>query len=464
MSKKISYSLFISIRLLILITILLQISCKKYLDKKPVQNLAVPSSLNDLQAVLDNQTSNSNSCAFLEFVADNYYLSTTTWNNLPEDLRRNFIWATDAAITNNSAVTWGNPYKSVYESNFVLDILPSIKIDESERSIYNSIKGSALFSRAFKFHELAQLFCKPFTSTADTDLGIILKLSSDVNDPVSRSTVKQTYDQIINDLQAAAELLPNTSLYNTRPTKAAAYALLSRVYLSMRDYANASINANLSLNFTNTLLDYNALTPLNNPELPVNSLNNPEILFQCAHGLAEIFNSSRTAIVDSNLYKSYSGNDLRKTIFYGLNANGTAYWKGSYYTYSNYTIFDGIAIDEVYLTRAECRTREGDINGAMEDLNLLLRNRYKTGTFANLNAINTVDALNKILIERRKELAFRGVRWSDLRRLNLEGANITLSRRIDNGNYSLPANDLRWILLIPDGEISRLGIPQNQRQ
>jgi hypothetical protein len=60
-------------------------------------------------------------------------------------------------------------------------------------------------------------------------------------------------------------------------------------------------------------------------------------------------------------------------------------------------------------------------------------------------------------------LLFRNLRWSDLRRFNLEGANITLKRIINGTSYTLPPNDLRWVLLIPDLETSRSGIPQNPR-
>ena len=54
-------------------------------------------------------------------------------------------------------------------------------------------------------------------------------------------------------------------------------------------------------------------------------------------------------------------------------------FKGSY----NGTLFafTGLATDEIFLVRAECRARTGDINGAMDDLNRLLQQRWKTGTF-----------------------------------------------------------------------------------
>jgi tetratricopeptide (TPR) repeat protein len=438
-----------------------QFSCKKYLDKKPQQSLVIPSSLSDLQAILDNQSANQSSPWFLELVADDYYLTDGFFNSRNADTRKNYLWATDAQILNEYN-NWILPYKAIYHSNFVLDFLPKIVINESERSHYNSINGTALFYRAFMFHQLSQLFCKPYSLSANTDPGIVVRTTSVVGTPVVRSTVKETYDQIIADLTAAAELLPANTLFATRPNKAAAYGMLARVYLSMGDYSKAVTAATASLDLNNTLIDYKALQPVASPLLPNNYISNPEVLF-LSETSSIVFNLSHNALIDSFLYQSYDANDIRKTVFFGSGSGNTHYWKGSYYTTAaHYSIFTGIATDEIYLIRAESRARTADVAGAMNDLNTLLRNRWKAG-FTDLSAANETEALNKILPERRKELLFRGLRWSDLRRYNLGGANITLTRVINGVTYTLPPNDLRWVLLIPELEISLSGIPQNPR-
>lgn len=449
--------------LFFLSVIITEVSCKKYLDKKPAQNLVVPSSLNDLQALLDNQTANTQAPGITEFVADNYYLTSTYLSPLNIDLRKNYTWDNDARITTVNTV-WSNPYAAIYDANFVLDYLPKINNSQYEAVAYNNIKGTALFFRAYMFHQLAQLFCKPYSTSASGDAGIVLSMTAEINTTITRSTVQQTYDQIINDLKTAVELLPTSQLFATRPNKAAAYGELARVYLSMRDYANAEVYASNALAVNKTLLDYNSLTPAANPVLPASPVDNPEILFISRTSLPSVFTSSHEAIVDTTLYGSYNVNDLRKMVFFGSNGSKN-YWKGSYYSYggTDYSIFDGIATDEIYLIRAECRARKGEINTAMDDLNTLLRKRWKTGSFADVTALDATDALNQVLKERRKELAFRGLRWSDLRRLNLEGANITLTRMVNGVTYTLPANDLRWVLLIPDLEITRSAISQNPR-
>jgi hypothetical protein len=450
------------ILLILILFIITQSSCKKYLEKKPQQNLAIPSSFNDLQAILDNQIGNSSTPGYIEFVADNYYVTSAVWNNADITARTNYIWDRDA-IT--QLEIWYQPYRAIYDANFILDYLPKVAEHESDNNAYNNIKGTALFYRAFTFYHLAQLFCKPYSTLAATDLGIVLRATSAIETPSARSSIQQTYDQVIGDLKTAVELLPVTSLFSTRPIKVAAYGALARVYLSMRDYVNAGRYADSCLSFSSSLLDYNSLTPVGNPALP-HFFDNPEVLFVSYIGGEHYFLLPSDCNIDSSLYQSYNANDLRKTVFFG--SNGTShYWKGSYYpegpVFGNGPEFNGIAKDEIYLIRAECRARAGNTNAAMDDINTLLHKRWKTGTFNDLTATNTTDALNKILTERRKELPFRGLRWSDLRRFNLEGANITLTRIVNNTTYTLPPNDLRWVLLIPDAEIIASGIPQNPR-
>ena len=111
--------------------------------------------------------------------------------------------------------------------------------------------------------------------------------------------------------------------------------------------------------------------------------------------------------------------------------------------------------------RAEAYARMGKTVEAMSDLNTLLSKRFKTGSFTPLTAIDATDALNKILIERRKELLMRNLRWMDIKRLNKEGANISLQRFINGQYYTLPPNDPRSALSLPDDLVSLYGLKQN---
>src|SRR5690606_24746204 len=103
----------------------------------------------------------------------------------------------------------------------------------SEVSLYNQLRGEALFYRSRAFYNLAQLFAPPFdTQNSSNQLGIPLRLSPDVNDITIRSPLNEVYQRIFADLAEASQLLPQHVSEQTYPKKAAAFALLSRIHLT----------------------------------------------------------------------------------------------------------------------------------------------------------------------------------------------------------------------------------------
>jgi hypothetical protein len=100
----------------------------------------------------------------------------------------------------------------------------------------------------------------------------------------------------------------------------------------------------------------------------------------------------------------------------------------------------------------------------LQDVNILLVNRFKTGTFQPYSAASSQEALQLVIAERKKELVFRGLRFTDLRRLNKEGAGIWLNRVVNGIVFQLPPNDLRYTLPIPNDAIAGSKIVQNPRE
>src|SRR5690606_26652333 len=116
----------------------------------------------------------------------------------------------------------------------------------------------ALFIRSFQFLALVTLHGHAFDEkTADTYLGIPLRMTSDYNVKSSRATIRECYDRILLDLQEASKFLPITEQAKTRPTKTAALALLARTYLYMGKYEEAREYAKQALQFHSTLMDFN---------------------------------------------------------------------------------------------------------------------------------------------------------------------------------------------------------------
>lgn len=440
----------IILRCLVFCCILLaSISCKKYLDEKSNLRLALPETLEDLQSILDNTNFINRAIYGAVLSADEYYLLPNNFNALNNaDIRKQlYTWEPDAQDKDD----WNRTYNQVFYANVVLDNVEKIS-PHGQQATWDAIKGAGLFVRAYSFFQVAQLYAPPYNaSSAATDLGIVLRPNSDFNIRSTRSTVQETYDQIINDLEEAAGLLPEEIIYRNRPSKAAAYAMLARVHLSKRDYAKAKDAANSCLAIYNVLSNYDNLTV----SKPFEAFKNPEVLFYTNSATYWSYLSS-TARADTSLYKLFDANDWRKTFFYKTN--------GTYrFSYNNTGVFDGLATDEVILVRAECYAREGNVEKAMEDLNWLLVNRMKTGFHTDLVAADQDEALSFILTERRKELVLRGTRWSDLRRLNTGGENIIIRRMINGEDVPLASNDKRYVLLIPQAVIEQAGVEQNER-
>lgn len=396
--------------------------------------------------------------------SDDYYLTDGYDQQVQED-QSIYTWQS-SAIRAGAVPQWQNPYLVAYHANLVMETVEKLK-GSTDPSILNPLRGAALFFRAYAFWQVAQLYAKPYNAaTAGQDPGIPLRLTSDINDVSSRGTVQQTYDQMVKDLQEAAGLLPATATISSRPSKGAVYAMLARVYLTMENYPAALSNATAALQINNKLIDFNTLDV--NTESPFARFN-AEVYF---HSLTnDITNPNSTMLIDptyakvsTDIVTSYKTDDLRKVIFLKNNGDGTFHFTGNYEPFAYMTLFNGLAVDEVYLTRAECYARAGDAASAMSDLNTLLKSRWKTGKYVDMSAANADDALAKVLVERRKELIMRSTRWTDLRRLNKDPRfAVTLTRVVNGTTYTLPPNDLRYTLLIPNQVIMNSNLAQNPR-
>src|SRR5690606_20876408 len=135
--------------------------------------------------------------------------------------------------------------------------------------------------------------------------------------------------------------------------------------------------------------------------------------------------------VDTVLYNEFSGDDLRKKYFFIKNSNGSIRFRGSYTGTPN--PFTGLAVDEVVLSKAECMVRSGNVEDALMWLNHLLVNRFPVDKFDPVIEQDAGTLLKMTLLERRKQLMFRDVRWMDLKRLNLDPRfQTTLKRTVDN--------------------------------
>ncbi len=432
-------------------------SCKKFLDEKPRSNLAVPNSLKDFQALLDlSSIMNDLDAASGEASVTDTYLTTANFLARTETLRRLYTWQ-NAEVYEPLNNEWANLYRVVYRTNTVLEGINEIATNNVNFGEWSSVKGQAHFYRAKMFLLGLSIWAKAYRKTsAATDLGVPLRLNVNFNEISVRSTVEVGYQQVVNDLKHAANLLPLAQVHVMRPSKPAAYAMLSRVHLYMGNFREASLYADSCIMLKPDLIDYNTLDP--NANYPIAAYNK-EVIHTSMMQLLTVINPS-TARVDPQLYSSYSDDDLRKKVFFLQNPDGSFRFKGSYQGSAN--LFSGIASDEMYLTRAECLARLGEDEAALRDLNLLLMHRFKAGTFIPHTVANTENLLKLILDERRKQLLLRNLRWMDVKRLNILGAGISFQRDLNGITYYLQANSPRFAMPIPETVVALSGISQNK--
>lgn len=440
-------------------------SCKKeFLEAKPSTRLLQLRNLEDYQKLLNN-TDVLNTRGALPLISSDEYVITdfSVYESLSSQVLKNaYLWQQDLYGGQSKILDWNIPYAAIFYANSVLEGLGSNK--DAGTAEWNRTKGWAYFSRAYAYYDLAQNFCATYQpASANSDPGLPLRLKPGIDELNQRSTLAQTYELILSDLQQSSQLLNNDQSidFRNQPSKAAAYALFARIYLNMGNYQNAELFADSSLKINSKLIDYNTVsTSATSPF----TYTNEETIYnsiQISDYTQVITNTSGIYSISPDLYASYAANDLRKSIYFRAAANGNIIMKRGYSGTSN--VFTGLATDEQYLIKAECAARRSDPQTALTYLNALLLKRHLSNSFTAISSSDSKTVLGYVLMERRKELIKRGLRWSDLKRLNKEGADITLTRNLNGKTYTLAPNDPKYIFPIPEAEINWSGITQNPR-
>lgn len=432
-------------------------SCKKFLDAKPSSKLAVPHHLKDLQALLDHPTGFTSLDGGLsgESSATEYYLLKADFEALQGSDRNLYTWA-KADVYPSGSNDWSYLYKHIFTSNVILENIKTIERNATNANEWDNMKGQAHFVRAKLMFTAAQIWCLVYNEHyALSEPGLVIREDSDFNKVSKRSTLKETFDYILADAIAATNLLAAKESFLTRANKAAAYALLARIHLYMGNAPAALHAAEKALAIKNELLDYNTLNA--NATYPITQLNK-EVLFHHSMVVPNTMTNAKLR-VNRELYDSYENDDLRKVMYFRTNTDGTIGFKGSYTGASGY--FSGMALDEAYLIAAEGYAKADRLQEAALWLNRLLAKRYKTGKYVDRAFSTKAEALNTIYLERRKSLLFRGIRWGDVKRLNRDGENITLQREVNGVTLTLPPNDRRYALPVPEVVIEMSEVKQN---
>ncbi|GGH20258.1 hypothetical protein GCM10011418_25310 [Sphingobacterium alkalisoli] len=419
----------------------------------------IPDDLESLQKLLDaTQFMNMGICSDGEVASSDYFLQQATYNAFRDEVKLAYVWDNYDQLFNND---WAKAYSVVYTSNLVLDKLKRIERTADNSIQWDQIYAEALVFRANQYLSLVWTFAKAYEKqTASTDMGIVIRQSSDFNAKSERASLQECYRVIVDDLKKAADLLPTTSSYPTRPDKAGAHGSLARTFLSMREYEQALYHADRLLAIKDELLDYNSTSEVNmSANFPFLLFNKETVSYYELTSNTQI--SVTNAMVDTLLYETYEEADLRRGSFFKKGPKTYHTFRGTYS--GSAKLFAGMTVAEAYLIKAECLVRLEQPDLAMNIMDKLLRHRYQTGKYVSPDLSSPEEILAFVLQERRKELLFRGLRWIDIKRLNLEGAEIDLRRNLDGAEFVLPHNSDRFALPLPADIILQTGMPQNPK-
>ena len=339
--------------------------------------------------------------------------------------------------------TWRGLYEGVYRSNLAIANIPGINMAEALKSQY---LGEAKFLRALFYFDLVNIFgAVPLVTQPlpNTDASLI-----------ARTPVADVYKVIIADLLAAEAGLPvsHSGANLGRVTKGAAQALLGKVYLYNKDYANAEKYFLLVINSGKYgLMD-------NFQEVWHRSFeNNKESIFEVQFAdiggsgsngrngsyLPAVNGATGSGLATKRAFDAFDPTDPRRamsifrpgdsfapnvstalaTFSAVWSATGYAVKKGMWpimYVNSNGINYPIIRYADVLLMYAEAANELNKLTEARAAVNQV-RARPSVNMPA-LTAVNTgskADMFNAINKERQVELMFEFIRFNDLRRWGL---------------------------------------------
>lgn len=415
------------------------VGCNKLLEDKPEKNLKVPTELNDFLALLNHTgVVNNLTLGLGEVSSDNVVFEESTINTYSEYDKNIYSWQSPIMpVEATVSEPWLKPYMAIYRCNVVLEEIEKVALlNKAEQQLYEEIIGKSYFLRAYNHLILIGIWKGPFTAERKDKKGVAIRTTSDINYIDNKSTIGDAYDLIEEDLLKAIDLLPITSELKTMPNKIAAYALATRFFLLKGDYEKVIHFANEVFKHHNDIIDYKSVDVT--ATYPFKAFNE-EVVFH-VFGAFTLGNRAVNLGVSRELYELYDKHDYRKTAYYLVNTNGTIRYKGSYN--GSATMFTGLTTSEVLLNKVEASLRAGKNTDAEVVLRGLLSKRYAEAF--DLDTYLSQDNLLQIVRdERRKELAFRDIRWMDLQRYYyLDGYLKKQNRRVDGRDFEFSTKNL----------------------
>ena len=447
--------------------------CNDYLDIKP-KGEKIPKTVTDYETLLNYESVQKVSDTYPTYLTDDVYLpdvaqgtATPGLNSVDQSILNLYLFKKDVFGEAQDDGFWFASYNRIYYYNTVIDNI--MNADGSDEQQKLSIRAEALISRALEYLYLVNGYAKYYdVRTAESDPGVPLILDEDISKKnLVRASVKDVYAQIQSDLQTALPNLPMQAKGNAfRASKAAGYGVLAKMYLYMGNYTEALKAANAVLEMNNSLLDlkkYAVVKPqssIGRTNVP-QDIDNPENIY--IKFAPYVYGLSSKVFGSDELISLFSEDDMRLQVYFTKNFRNIPTDKYVWAPYLRANL--AVSSPEIYLIAAECEAREGSIERAIALINKLRDNRIKNNT--DIVATDRNDALQKVLEERRRELAMSGmVRYIDLKRLNQESQFAkTVTHVTGEGTFRLEPNSPLYVLPIPAKvmRFNKNSMKQNER-
>jgi hypothetical protein len=444
-------------------------SCSKdFLDQPPYTSINagealatdadILTALNGTYAGMRNSNLYGRSLPLLgDLQADNVFISNRNAGRYTGHNLNNFV-------VNNADVLgiWENAYRVILRANNIINAKPTV----ASQANVNQYVGEAYAIRALMYFELVRTFARPYTDNP-AGLGVPIVLDFNIDAKPQRATVEETYAQILADLDKAYELMtlkPTTA----RLSKFAARGLAAKVNLFKGTPASNQLAFDQAVEVINgsntTLLTAGNFSTYWASSIAQTSATANETLFEVVSDQIDNAGFDELAyfygqqgygdgLANPLLYNLYSATDVRKSLIQvgvRTRAENPAYIIRKYPDLVNYGTKKILRLSDVYLIAAEAAYNLGRPE-ATTYLQTLVTQRDPAAVVT-----ETGPALfERIITERRKELAFEGDRFFTLNRLKRD---IT-----DRGGSvkTIPYADFRRVAPIPLSELDRNPITQN---
>ena len=408
------------------------------------------------------------------------------------------IWRWDILATNSEITSvYAALYQVIARANFLLEYAPRVEatlIEDSDIEHYNQICGEAYFARAMAYSELIKLYCKSYESRddANNELGVVLITKYNTDEPIIRATLQQSYEQVVNDLDMAAELmkvdssLPMSSLFGSPYfNEYTAYALQARVALYMKDYDAA-------IDYSTRVIDSGYYMLSSTTQMVTSELSHFAYMWQhddateiiwkvgftpTSYGgaLGRIFCNYDYSTLKPDYVPSewvlnlYNDADLRASTYFQTYQTGHSHgltWPLLMKYFGNMDFFNQhilhttmpkpLRLAEQYLIRAEAYAMKQNYTMAGNDLATLLASRYSS--FSGSVTLTEANAMQLIEEERIKELYMEGFRLMDLKRWHKGFERKPQEQSLEHGSeLKIDADNPLFVWPIPQHELESPG-------